>query len=83
MYIGRKFVKDIKHETGFPGKPKKNFFFPNLPNVVGFPGLIAILSNNIFNPNSLSDSLTISYFPRDIPPLVINKSKFFDDFTFF
>ncbi len=83
MYIGRKFVKDIKHETGFPGNPKKNLFFPNLPNVVGFPGLIATLSNNIFNPNSFSDSLTISYFPRDIPPLVINKSKFFDDLNIF
>ena len=66
----------MKHETGLPGKPKKYLFFENFPNVVGFPGLIATLSNNIINPNSLSDSLTISYFPRDIPPLVINKSKF-------
>ena len=44
MNFEKKINNELKHETGFPGRPKKNLFFGSLPNVVGFPGLMAILS---------------------------------------
>ena len=47
MNFEKKINNELKHETGFPGRPKKNLFFGSLPNVVGFPGLMAILSKKI------------------------------------
>ena len=48
MNLEKKKIKDVKHETGLPGKPKKYLFFENFPKVVGLPGLIETLSNKIF-----------------------------------
>ena len=47
MNFEKKINNELKHETGFPGRPKKNLFFGSLPNVVGFPGLMAILSKKM------------------------------------
>ena len=79
MKIGKKLIIDIRHDTGFPGKPKKYFLLESLPKVVGFPGLTATLSKRIFKPFFFNDDFTMSYFPLDIPPLVIKKSKTFCD----
>ena len=39
-------------DTGLPGKQKISFL-PNVPMIIGFPGLIAIPSTRIFIPISL------------------------------
>ena len=60
-------------ETGFPGSPKTGTPC-SLPNITGFPGLIATFQKSTFRPWALRALRTKSCSPTDMPPEVTNKS---------
>ena len=72
----KKKIRDVKHETGFPGSPKKKLLFDNTPKVVGFPGFIETLSNKIaktINPNIVRNLRPFEIFLEEI--LIIKRNR--------
>ena len=73
MNFEKKINNELKHETGFPGRPKKSIFwkFTKCCRFSWFNGY-SIKKNAHFI--FFRAFFTMSYFPFDIPPEVIKIS---------